>query len=379
MTANKLTVLFDLDDTLLSNDMDVFLPFYMTALSKHMDVAPVEQLAPILMAGTKQMMIKTLPAGTLEETFDETFYPGLGIAKETVRERVDEFYRFGFNQLENHTALRPQARPVMEHCFAKGYQTVIATNPLMPLQANLNRLRWANVSAEDFSYKLITSYETSHFCKPHPAYFAEILGRLGWKQNPVVMVGNSRDDDIIPAMQLGIPTFWLVTENAKPPVSEIPKYCTTGQMGHIPAWLDNIAANQIVPTEPAPEGMFAVIQSTPAVLASFVQVVSSSQKEMLNGLHDFIETEINKNFPEIIAVCGTTPSSQEIKSRKLDGSLSETLDHFMSLRTNLLKQILPHRKNWSAGSDDSKWIACLHRMMQSDQEAIRRLYPLVES
>ncbi len=383
MTNPRLTVLFDLDDTLLSNDMDVFFPFYLKALSKHMDVAPLEQLASILMAGTKQMMSKTLPAKTLEETFDETFYPGLGILKETIRDRVDEFYRIGFNQLEPHTGLRPEARPVMEHCFSKGYPTVIATNPLMPLQANLNRLRWANVPVEVFPYTIITSYETSHFCKPHPAYFAEILGRMGWKQDPVVMIGNSRDDDILPALQLGIPTFWLIYENELPSESDRPQHCTTGRMHQIPAWLDDIAANHTAPIQPTPEGLLAVLQSTPAVLASFAKSFSSHEDTLLASLQQFIDAETSVNIPEISAAIADIPEKSAVEIQKRNGSIFETLDQFIALRTSLLTQILPHRQNWMGASRDEKkeenLITGMRSIAQRDQQAIRSLFLALES
>lgn len=383
MTNNRLTVLFDLDDTLLSNDMDVFFPVYLKALSKHMDVAPLEQLASILMAGTKQMMSKTLPNKTLEETFDETFYPGLGILKETIRDRVDEFYRTGFNQLEPHTARRPEARPVVEHCFTKGYQTVIATNPLMPLQANLNRLRWANVPVDDFSYTLITSYETSHFCKPHPAYYAEILGRLGWKQQPVVMIGNSRDDDMVPSLQLGIPAFWLIYESEMPNVSDIPAHCTAGRFNQIPAWLDAIAANHTIPQPITPEGLLAVLQSTPAVLDSFVRSFSSQKEELLASLHQLIDAETSVNIAEVFAAIGQVPEENAVVIPQKNDSIFETLDQFLSLRTALLTQILPLRKNWATGSNEGKieqnLISCMCRIAQNDQQTIRGLHSTFEA
>jgi FMN phosphatase YigB (HAD superfamily) len=383
MTDTRLTVLFDLDDTLLSNDMDVFFPFYLKTLSQHMDVAPLDQLASILMAGTKQMMVKTLPAETLEETFDKTFYPGLGIDKDSVRDRVDEFYSIGFNQLTHHTALRPEARSVVEHCFTKGYQTVIATNPLMPLQANLNRLRWANVPADDFPYTLITSYETSHFCKPHPAYYAEILGRLGWKQEPVVMIGNSRDDDIVPSLQLGIPAFWLIYESEMPNATEIPANCTTGRFNQIPAWLDEIAANHTTPKPVTPEGLLAVLQSTPAVLATFVKSFSSKKEELLASLHQLIAAETSVNIPEFSAVIGQVPDESHAESSKRNGSIFETLEQFVSMRTTLLTQILPHRQNWTGALEEQKneqdLISCMRRIAQNDQQTIRSLYSTFET
>lgn len=68
-------VLFDLDDTLLSNDMDRFLPAYLQSLSRELaDVIPPERLAPELMRGTQAMLANRDPEKTLQQAFAEAFY-----------------------------------------------------------------------------------------------------------------------------------------------------------------------------------------------------------------------------------------------------------------------------------------------------------------
>ena len=45
--------------------------------------------------------------------------------------------------------------------------------PIFPLIAMESRLRWAGVDPADV--ELITSYETSHYCKPDLGYFREVV------------------------------------------------------------------------------------------------------------------------------------------------------------------------------------------------------------
>jgi len=66
----------------------------------------------------------------------------------------------------------------------------------------VKRLEWAGIPAFDYPYDLITAYENMHFSKPHSAYYAEILGQLGWEEGLSAMVGNSLTDDLLPSSAL---------------------------------------------------------------------------------------------------------------------------------------------------------------------------------
>ncbi len=85
-------------------------------------------------------------------------------------------------------------------------EIVIATNPIYPEIAVRQRMKWANLPLEDDLYHLITSADTMHFAKPDPAFYAEILGRVGVEPDETIMVGDSLRNDIIPAQTIGIRT-----------------------------------------------------------------------------------------------------------------------------------------------------------------------------
>ena len=83
---------------------------------------------------------------------------------------------------------------------------VLATNPLYPAIATQNRIRWAGFRPEDF--ELYTTYEDTYHCKPNPAYYQDILDKLGLKPEECLMVGNDANEDMA-AAKLGIPVFLL--------------------------------------------------------------------------------------------------------------------------------------------------------------------------
>ncbi|HBA92836.1 MAG TPA: hypothetical protein DCZ08_14225, partial [Anaerolineaceae bacterium] len=77
-----LTLLIDLDDTLLSNDIDIFQKAYFKRLAEALQPwAPMEKFMPAMMEAVQAMLVKKTPALTMEEQFDQVFYPQIGTAK----------------------------------------------------------------------------------------------------------------------------------------------------------------------------------------------------------------------------------------------------------------------------------------------------------
>lgn len=260
-----LTLLVDLDDTLLDNDINAFLPNYLQALSKHLAAHfPAEILSRELMAGTYQMLKNTNPGLTLEKVFSQAFYPALGVDREEIRAEIDLFYDEIFPTLQPLTSPRPEAVRMVEKAFSRGYQVVVATNPLFPLKAIRHRLAWAGLSPEQYPFALISSYETFHFTKPNPAYYAEVLAQLGWLDQPAIMVGNNLTDDIQPAARLGLPTFLLESDNRFD--RDDNSLSSYGKLEEIMPWASRVAntGSQSLPCTPV--ALLAQLRSTPAAL-----------------------------------------------------------------------------------------------------------------
>ena len=98
------------------------------------------------------------------------------------------------------------AREVIDIVKRKGKIPVLATNPLFPSVATENRIRWAGLVPEDFA--VYTTYENSHYCKPNPKYYLELLDKVGVKPQECLMVGNDVSEDMV-AETLGMKVFLL--------------------------------------------------------------------------------------------------------------------------------------------------------------------------
>ena len=202
-------VLFDLDGTLLPLDLDTLVREYTQALATYMaPVLPPDRLLPALMHGTLAMIQHTDRSQTNQQAFFADFFPRLGAEPGALMPHFDAFYRTVFPGLHRLVAQDGTGRAAVQAALERGRQVILATNPLFPREAVLERMRWAGVA--DLSWALITSYEEMHACKPHPDFYAEILARTGLRPAECLMVGNDVQEDIAPAQGLGMSTF-LVT------------------------------------------------------------------------------------------------------------------------------------------------------------------------
>ncbi len=299
-----LTLLIDLDDTLLGNSMETFLPAYLQSLAGRMAIhADPARLVRTLLAATNKMIANERPDCTLEEIFSVAFFPALGLPRDDVQETIDSFYEEDFSKLRELTQYRPEAVQLVQGAIERGYRVGIATNPLFPRTAIVQRLSWAGLPVEDFPFSLIPSYESFHFAKPKPAYYAEFLAQMGWPEGPVVMVGNEINNDIDAALQLGLPVYWVNEGDTNSWVGPGP-VPPGGSLDGVLPWLDGVSARMIEPDYKTPKAMLAILRAIPAGVHSLCSNLEArkwkqrpnseewSPIEILCHLRD-VEVEVN--------------------------------------------------------------------------------------
>ncbi|MFH2037882.1 MAG: DinB family protein [Chloroflexota bacterium] len=301
-----LTLLLDLDDTLLDSNMENFIPAYFQALSSSLnDIVSPDIMFQALIGGTKRMMENKDPQHFLSEVFEEYFYPKIGIEKKVLFPRINKFYDDIFPDLQYLTKQRQDSIDFVNWAIKEDIKIVIATNPLFPLKAIYHRLRWAGLDPKDYPFAMVTTYENSHFTKENISYFPEILGKLGWPDGSVVMVGNDIKMDIEPAMAAGLPVFWINNEvGGAKERHEIPQ----GRMDDLRSWLEGSAIESLLYSSQKPTALIAAIRSIPAILETFFSDLDEEKmnyrtnkgdwsiKEVICHLRD---VEIEVNLPRI--------------------------------------------------------------------------------
>jgi len=201
------TVLFDLDGTLLPMELDSFLESYFDLLTKKLSAYGYDprETTNGMWEGV-MAMIGNDGIHTNEDVFWEAFNKEVGKDARVDMPLFYDFYQNEFHGAKAACGFDPKAVQTVNAVKAKGLRVVLATSPLYPAVATENRMRWAGFQPEDF--ELYTTYEDTYHCKPNPAYYQDILDKLGLKAEECLMVGNDAIEDTA-AEKVGIQVFLL--------------------------------------------------------------------------------------------------------------------------------------------------------------------------
>ena len=199
--------LFDLDGTLLPMDQDVFIKSYLGRLAARLAPRGYDPKALIaaIWSGTKAMVMND-GSRLNEEAFWADFAGNFGENAREDEPYFDEFYRTDFQLVRQDCGFDSRAAQTVKALRSKGIRLVLATNPIFPAIATESRMAWAGLDKADFEF--YTTYENSRFCKPNPAYYREILGKLGAEPEECLMVGNDVTEDMV-TETLGMKVFLL--------------------------------------------------------------------------------------------------------------------------------------------------------------------------
>lgn len=199
-------VFFDLDGTLLPNNEKKFALIYYNELYKKVAQFGITRikLYKALKKGAKAM-IKNDGNILNEDLFWREVVSVLGNEILQHMDILDEFFENEYKRTFRALEYCPYSKKIVDFCRKNGIKTVLATNPIFPKKAVLNRLLYVNLSEEDFDY--ISTYSNSHFCKPNPKYYEEILRKLNLKPEETIAFGNHKIDDFDSAKKANIKCY----------------------------------------------------------------------------------------------------------------------------------------------------------------------------
>ncbi len=203
------TILFDLDGTLLPLSMENFRKVYFPLLvKKGVEIGIDKDKMKQGVLGGLDAMVKNDGSVANETVFWRFFEQATGVSVESVKDTFDDFYNNEFLMLKDVCEYTEFSRKIIDVLKEKGYKLILATNPILPLSANINRMAFVGLKPDDFDY--ITSFENSTYCKPNPKYYEEIIEKNNLNPNECLMVGNNVLEDMI-AEKLGVATY-LITD-----------------------------------------------------------------------------------------------------------------------------------------------------------------------
>lgn len=191
-------------------DKGVFLSNYFNQLTrKFKEIIPPAELKQQVLLATRAMVLDNRADITNREVFWEHFLAGVKRPADELQAVFADFYANEFKKLISFTRPNPTARELVKKLAGRGCRLALATNPIFPREATIERMKWAGI--EDLPWELVTTFEEYHFCKPNPAYYGEMLERLNLPAEQALMVGNDVAEDMA-AGALGIKTY-LATDD----------------------------------------------------------------------------------------------------------------------------------------------------------------------
>ena len=202
------TILFDLDGTLLPMNLEKFMTLHFKFLGKNLeDTIDPSKITDIMMECTTVMVKNTEPILN-QEVFMNRFRELVDSDGVDYLAKFHTFYDNEFQEVQNSTWQNQDILNSVKLLKEKGYNVVLATNPLFPMRANHHRIRWAGLNPDDFSY--ISSFENNCYCKPNLEYYEEVLSTINKQPRECMMVGNDAYEDMISG-KLGLKTY-LITD-----------------------------------------------------------------------------------------------------------------------------------------------------------------------
>ena len=203
---NFKALLLDLDGTLLDIDMSFFFgPLVEEMHGFFSDVLGRKKFRKGLFGGTEAIMTGPRPDGeTNREGFFRAFDRITAVNPAEAEGRFGRFYATAFPALGSFGLPVEGGFEFVNSVAENGYLMALATNPIFPVSATIERLRWAGIDPDLFQF--VPGLENMSSCKPSPRYFLDVAGRLGLKPEVCLMVGNDIEQDLV-AADVGMGTY----------------------------------------------------------------------------------------------------------------------------------------------------------------------------
>ena len=354
-------LLLDLDNTLLENPVDQFVPAYLKLFTSYVSsIVDPKLFSQTLLSSTDQMIANDNFQITLRTAFEKSFFKVFHDRQIELSRAMDDFYKTKYPTLKTFTHPRDEAITLVNNWISKKSKMVVATNPLFPDFVQFQRLDWANLSVSEHpQISFVTSYEKMHFAKPNPAYYMEILALLGWPDEPVCMIGDTYADDIQPSAIFGINGFFVRNVNCQ--TDPIPEHIPSGTLSDANIWAEQAKSKLSFTTK---ESMIFELKGSSAAL----HTLYSNRSNLI----DFSEDYLLSVFSDLYYF-----ENKFSWINNEENGLSDHLvaaDTFFAGRESFIKQL-----NNLPDEDFCNYFADLEDIIKHDQRIVRNLIVSISS
>ncbi len=230
-------VLFDLDDTLVQIDTDSFTRRYLDQLALYVtsrlpSINP-DQFKKAVIDATRAVSRNLDPAQHNSHVISGIVTSTLGVSPTDMDSIAEAYFAGAYRELRSMAEPVDGASELIEYLVASGVRLAIATNPLFVVTATHERVRWAGFDPAS-PFALVTSADNMHFTKPHPHFYEEVLARLGVEAEDALMIGDNFENDIRPALGVGMSAYWVTASSGTAAISQSPSDIDQSRLAYGP-------------------------------------------------------------------------------------------------------------------------------------------------
>lgn len=171
------TIVFDLDGTLIETVLDLVPALNHTIASQGLKPVTVDQIRPIVSAGSKAMIRQAYKLQDLE------------ITDELCDQLFDQFISHYEANISNHSVFYDGCLSAMETLASNGFILAVCTNKY---EAMAQKLLSGMGAIEKFAS--ISGGDTFEFRKPDPRHILETIAAAGGNPKHAIMIGDSYND-----------------------------------------------------------------------------------------------------------------------------------------------------------------------------------------
>jgi FMN phosphatase YigB (HAD superfamily) len=187
-------LMFDLDNTLLSIDVDEFVERYTRAAAARLVPEDPERGWAVVTGASYRMLTDRAARESNRDRLLASLSAELGVDPLVLWPRLESVASEVLPALRTLATPIAGARETVLEARRRGLRIALATNPIYPRAVIVERMRWAGLSADDVDF--VACLESCASTKPHAAYFTELAAALGLAVDECLMIGDDPDQDV---------------------------------------------------------------------------------------------------------------------------------------------------------------------------------------
>ena len=207
-------VLLDLEDTLLQGvNCSVGESIQQSIESVSRSNPSTAEMASAYAAALNQLASHRDMMTCNAEVLSGSIAESLHVSHEETEDRLDLFFAFLNETIRKYVFADPCSVPLVSALLEQNLAVALAVQPIYPETSILEWLDWTGLSPYKDDLEFIACSRDLHFVKPDPAFYAEIVARIGVEPDETLLIGNCRSNVSAAAKAAGLHT-WQICESA---------------------------------------------------------------------------------------------------------------------------------------------------------------------